>query len=62
MFVKDPVKDFEEVGNPAYSLPHVGFCDITNISPLQNKFKVVGSGLMDPNDPSRINIASTGKK
>jgi len=67
-FLKNFVKDVEELENTAYSVPHymgtlaANFCDITNVFlPPQNKSKVVGHELMDPNNPSRINIACTGK-
>ena len=67
-FLNNFVKDLEELDNLAYSVPHymgtlaADFCDLTNIFlPPQNKSKVVGHKIMNPNDPDRINIARTGK-
>jgi len=66
-FLKDTVKDSEELDNPAYYVSHfIGtlardFCGKSNVFlPPRNKSKVVGHKLMDPNNSSRINIARMG--
>ena len=63
-FLNTFAKDSEELDNPAYSVPNymgslaADFCDVSNLFlPPPNKSKVIGHEVMDPNDPSRINIA-----
>ena len=63
-FLNTFAKDSEELDNPAYSVPNymgslaADFCDASNFFlPPPNKSKVIGHEVMDPNDPSRINIA-----